>query len=45
MKLSLFYLPTYVPGLNGSMVQFYEDVLEENLSWQAGYDANAAESP
>jgi natural product biosynthesis luciferase-like monooxygenase protein len=29
MKLSLFYLPTYVPALNGSMVQFYKDMLEE----------------
>jgi natural product biosynthesis luciferase-like monooxygenase protein len=40
MKLSLFYLPTYIPQLNGSMVQFYRDVLEEvEFADQNGLDA------
>jgi len=40
MKLSLFYLPTYMPELNGSVVQFYKDILEEiEFADQSGLDA------
>jgi alkanesulfonate monooxygenase SsuD/methylene tetrahydromethanopterin reductase-like flavin-dependent oxidoreductase (luciferase family) len=40
MKLSLFYLPTYVPHLNGSVAQFYKDILEEiEFADQNGLDA------
>ena len=40
MNLSLFYLPTLMPELNGSMVQFYKDVLEEiEFADQNGLDA------
>lgn len=40
MKLSLFYLPTYWPQLNGSVAQLYNDILEEiEFADQNGLDA------
>jgi natural product biosynthesis luciferase-like monooxygenase protein len=40
MKLSLLFLPTYIPELNGSMGQFYDDVLEEiEFADQSGLNA------